>query len=202
MKKSIFVLIFIAVTGIFTGCGTNPRASATSLGTLSDLDGGGIVMAAALTEPYDPNVLGSYATEFNVKSKSRAHNIKLSSDAINNQLLLPGEIFSFNEAVGPTNKAHGYKIARIFVKGQDSKGYGGGVCQVSSTLYNAVLEAGLPVAERHEHSKEVHYVPEGYDAATSYGSSDFQFINDRAYPVVIRSSTDNGNLVVSVEAAS
>jgi len=135
----------------------------------------------------EANKISEYTTKFNKKSFGRAENIRLASKAIDEKEILPGEIFSYNQTVGPTNKKNGYKLSEIFIKGKKSKGYGGGVCQVSSTLYNAVLDAGFEVTERHAHSKKVSYVPEDKDAATSYGGIDFKFINNKDFPVKINS---------------
>lgn len=89
-------------------------------------------------------------------------------------------------------------MARIFIKGKDSKGYGGGVCQTSSTLYNAVLNAGLEVVERHPHSKSVQYVEKDKDAATDYGGIDFKFKNSLNYPIKIVSIVENGTVKISI----
>ena len=98
-------------------------------------------------------------------------------------LLNLGETFSFCDTVGKATPEDGYQKADIFDKdGNVTKGYGGGNCQISSTLYNAVLKIpSLTVIERHEHSSDVYYVPEGQDAAVSYGSVDFKFRNDNSY---------------------
>ncbi len=144
-------------------------------------------------------LLGTYTTKFDSQKSARGHNIKTAADSINGKIVNPGETFSFNEAVGPTTKQNGYRLGRIFVNGKDSKGYGGGVCQVSSTLFNAVEQAGLPVVERHEHSKKVAYVPEGKDATTSYGVIDFKFTNNKDYPVKISSNIIETNVSVSLE---
>jgi len=142
--------------------------------------------------------LSTFSTEYNKKTKGRANNISIASQSINGKVVNPGETFSYNEAVGPTTKKNGYKLARIFKNGEDAEGYGGGVCQVSSTLYNAALEAGLEITERHPHSKDVKYVEEGMDAATSYGSSDLKFINNQSYPIKIRSTAEEGKVTVSI----
>ncbi len=144
--------------------------------------------------------LGEHSTTFNIKSKGRANNIKKSAQSIDERIIMPGETFSFNEAVGPTVKRRGYLEARIFVDGKDSKGYGGGVCQTSSTLYNAVLKAGLKVTERHPHSKSVEYVEKDKDAATSYGDIDFKFENNMPVPIKILAKTNEDKLQVSIMA--
>ena len=133
--------------------------------------------------------VAKFSTDYKGGNKNRIHNIKRAADAINGTILQPGETFSFNETVGPASKQAGYKKARIFVRGQDAEGYGGGICQVSSTLYNAADLAGLEITERHPHSKKVSYVPDGRDAATSYGGVDLRFTNTKTYPIQITATT-------------
>jgi vancomycin resistance protein YoaR len=154
--------------------------------------------APSVNRPPATKILGEYSTEFSSGPKSRNLNIKLAAQAIDNTIVMPGETFSYNDTVGPTNKENGYQRAQIFVRGTKSYGYGGGVCQVSSTLYNAVDEAGLKVVERHNHSLPVSYVPKGKDAATSYGSIDFQFTNTLSYPVEINASVSDNSILVQI----
>lgn len=145
--------------------------------------------------------LASFTTKFSKYSKQRNNNIALAARSIDQTIVQPGETFSYNETLGPTTKQNGYQKARIFVAGKEEKGYGGGVCQVSSTLYNAALIAGLEITERHPHSRAVHYVEEGKDAATSYGSIDLKFINNKLHPIIIRSHVTEDEVIVSLEKA-
>lgn len=144
-------------------------------------------------------VLGEFNTSFKNSKKSRGHNISLASVAVDEKIILPGEVFSFNDTVGPTTKSRGYMIGKIFIKGKDSKGYGGGVCQVSSTMYNSVLLSGLEVVERHPHSKPVGYVAIDKDAATSHGGKDFKFKNNKPFPIMINSYIHDENIYVAIE---
>ena len=144
--------------------------------------------------------VGIYTTKFDSPKSARGKNIKLAAEKIDRIILEPGQEFSFNEAIGPASKEQGFKLAKIFIDGEEHKGYGGGICQVSSTLYNAVLEAGLDVTERHPHSKEVFYVPEGKDATASHGGVDFKFINNFDCPVVIRAYTSENEVTTAIEA--
>jgi vancomycin resistance protein YoaR len=153
---------------------------------------------AAVEAKAEAAPLGAFSTEYKGGSAGRSANIERAAAALDGQWINPGEIFSYNDAVGPTTKRNGFRLARIFINGRDAKGYGGGVCQVSSTLYNALLEAGLPVLERHPHSKAVGYVKPGTDAATSYGVLDLNFENDRPYPLLLRAQAGDGLLTVSV----
>lgn len=134
----------------------------------------------------EENLISSYCTKIQ-GSENKIHNIQLACYSIDETIIYPEGIFSYNDALGPTTLENGYKLGKIFIEGEEVDGVGGGVCQVSSTLYNAVLGANLDIIERNEHSKEVTYVPKGYDAATSYGGIDFQFLNNLENPIRIDS---------------
>ena len=142
--------------------------------------------------------LSKFSTEFKTNDDGRTNNIKKATESINETVIGPNEVFSFNDSVGPTNEKNGYMEAIIFVDGEEELGFGGGVCQVSSTLYNAALEANLEITERHPHSKRVYYVPEGKDAATSYGSVDLKFKNTLGYPIKIKSYVRDGSISVEI----
>lgn len=131
-------------------------------------------------------------------SAERLKNINIAAAGINNTVIWPGEIFSFNQITGPRNAANGYLPAPIIISGESEMGYGGGVCQVSSTLYNAVLSANLPVIERHGHSKAVHYVPAGRDATVDYGYLDFKFLNSLSGPLIVKASVSNAKVCVEI----
>lgn len=141
----------------------------------------------------------SFTTDYNAKIKNRTHNLVLATKSIHDVVIQPTDTFSFNETLGPITKDRGYKSAKIFIKGKELEGIGGGVCQVSSTLYNAADKAGLEIVERHPHSKRVHYVEKNRDAATSYGGIDLKIKNNMQYPVKIIAKADNGKLTVSLE---
>ena len=142
--------------------------------------------------------LASHKTEFDSKDEGRTTNITRASDSINRKTIQPGEIFSYNETVGPTIERRGYKEGVIFVDGEKKKGFGGGVCQVSTTLSIAADEAGMTIIERHDHSLPVSYANEGEEAATSYGVIDFKFKNEKPFPVMINSSVVSGTITVSI----
>ena len=146
--------------------------------------------------------IASYTTKLLNRSKNRINNIKLASSKLDHQVVDPGEEFSFNKTVGKRTEAKGYEEAPIIIKTEEGPkevlGIGGGVCQLSTTLYNAVEEAGLKVTERHVHSKDVGYVPEGEDATVDYGSIDFKFINTRDYPIIIRTYLSRKKLTVKL----
>ncbi len=144
-------------------------------------------ITASLLESLD-KPLGSFATSIG-GGGGRAENIRLATKSLDYYLLAPGQVFSFNRTVGPTTAERGYKPAPIIVRGSIVQGLGGGICQVSTTLFNAVDYAGLEVVERHKHSKPVGYVPKGRDATVSW-HLDFKFRNTTNRYVMIRAWTD------------
>ena len=151
-----------------------------------------------LLENVKTKLIGQYVTYFNSYNKERSHNISLSSNAINNHVVFPGETFSFNQTVGQRTKAKGYLPAPIIVKGELAEGIGGGICQVSSTLFNAVDRAGIKVIKRFTHSKRVPYVPPGRDATVSWYGPDFTFHNQYNQPILIRSRVLPGMMIVQI----
>ncbi|GAA3403660.1 VanW family protein [Paenibacillus hodogayensis] len=142
--------------------------------------------------------IGSYVTYYNSGNKSRSHNIALSAKAINNHVVFPGETFSFNRIVGERTAARGYKRAPIIVRGELSEGIGGGICQVSSTLFNAIDRAGLRIVQRYSHSRHVPYVLPGRDATVSWGGPDFTFQNAYNQPVLIRAFAGGGSMSIAL----
>lgn len=143
-------------------------------------------------------LLASYTTYFDVSNVNRTYNINVAADALDNIVLKPGEIFSFNRVVGPRSKEAGYKEALVIVQDQFTPGIGGGVCQVSSTLYNAALLAGLEIVERTNHSLPVTYVPFGRDATVAYGGCDLKFRNNTSGCLCIRTHVSGGALTVKI----
>lgn len=143
-----------------------------------------------------PNLLSSYSTSFASSSSNRATNVSLATNKINGKVLMPGEVFSFNNTVGKRTPQSGFKVAGVYMNGQVATDYGGGICQVSSTLYNAVLRANLEIVDRSNHMFEVGYVPIGTDATVSWGAPDFKFKNSRSYPIKIVTSSSNRKCVV------
>lgn len=144
------------------------------------------------------DVLGSKTTYYNTSVTGRSTNIRLATEAIDGTVLQPGETFSLNGVVGRRTAAKGYQTAIIFQNGKQVEGLGGGVCQVSSTVYGAVLYADLQVTERSSHQFQVSYTPVSQDAAVYYGSQDFQFVNDTDNPIKIAADASNGSLTVTI----
>jgi len=130
-------------------------------------------------------VIGSFSTPL-MGSPDRVGNIRLSLRAINNTLLLPGETFSFNEIVGERTRDRGYRSAPIILGETVAPGVGGGICQTSSTLYNAVRQAGLEIVERRIHSIAPSYIQHGRDAAVAWPHTDFKFLNSSKTPVIVK----------------
>lgn len=143
-------------------------------------------------------VIGEFTTRFSVKEENRSANLTAAAKAIDRKVLQPGEIFSFNETVGPRKPETGYKDAYVIINGEYVQGTGGGVCQVSSTLYNAVLLANIGIAERMPHAVAVSYVPTGQDATVNYPNIDFKFKNDTANVLYIRSEVKSGSLTLRI----
>lgn len=139
-------------------------------------------------------VIGRFATLFDPENLERTYNLKLSSHSMNGYVLLPGDEFSFNQVVGPRIPLRGYKEADVIVSGRMVPDYGGGVCQVSSTLYNAVFLADLQVTVRYNHSLILNYIAPGTDATVVYDYRDFRFRNNTRDPVVVGAWV-NGNKV-------
>lgn len=140
-------------------------------------------------------LLGQFSTRFDASNRSRVNNVWLASSKINDVILCPGEIFSFNETVGPRTKERGFAEAGVIRNQQHDVDVGGGVCQVATTLYNAARLSGMTLVERHNHSLPVHYVEKGRDAAVVYGEKDLRFKNDTEHAVLIRSYFAYGQLL-------
>lgn len=143
-------------------------------------------------------ILSAYTTHFDSNLKERSHNIRLAAKAIDGMLLKPGEEFSFNQTVGARTAEAGYQTAMIIEGDKFVPGLGGGVCQVSSTLYNAVRLASLKVIERSRHSLIVSYVPPGQDATVAYPSLDFKFRNNSNGYLLIRSLVTSNAVTFSI----
>lgn len=142
-------------------------------------------------------LLASYTTSY-VEDQTRSYNIKLATSRISGGVLAPGDKLSFNERVGPRDDDDGYKEANVFVGNKIEKGYGGGVCQVSTTLYNAALLANVEIVERYSHSMIVDYVPLGRDASVSYGELDLIIRNNSQGHIMIVGETRPGVVTFKV----
>lgn len=137
-------------------------------------------------------LLAEFSTKFSTKDSNRVTNVVLSAKATSDVLLMPGEEFSYNNLTGKRTASNGYKDAPVIINGKLEQDVGGGVCQVSSTLFNSVLYSGLDVTSRRNHSLKSSYVSIGRDAMVSDGGSDFRFKNPYSHPVYIKNTVSNG----------
>lgn len=144
------------------------------------------------------NKISTFSTKVYTKTADRVKNLHIVCDKLTGTILEPGEEFSYNDTCGPYDKENGFGKATVFVNGEEVQEYGGGVCQLSSTLYNAIKDIGCEVLERHNHSKEVYYVPKNEDATVSYGLLDFRFKNTNSYPIEIHAFSDKNEVTVSI----
>ncbi len=143
-------------------------------------------------------VVASYSTNFPAGQRDRNANLKIASGKIDGLIMMPGDVFSFNEVVGRRTIEDGYRLAPVLANGRHDVGVGGGICQVSGTLFNAVLLADLEIVHRSNHSMPVAYLPVGRDATVSYGSLDFKFRNNTKAPIAISRSFEAGRLTFRV----
>ena len=152
-----------------------------------------------LGEEAFPNTLGTFTTRYDASNKNRSNNISLASEKIDGTVIMPGEIFSYNQTVGKRTIDAGYAEAGAYAGGKVIQEVGGGICQVSSTLYNAVLYANLEIVDRSNHYFQTSYVDAGRDATVSWGTVDFKFRNNRQYPIKIEAVSKNGVTKISIK---
>lgn len=143
------------------------------------------------------SVLGQFSTSFN-NYTSRGSNIHVAGESTNNKLIMPNEVFSYNQATGARNWVNGYKRAKVIVGGKYVDGEGGGVCQVSTTIYNAALLSGVGIEEVHNHTFQSRYVPRGRDASVSYGYTDLKLKNTFSHPIYIYNVVGNGSITSKI----
>ena len=184
MKKRVKIL-FISILCCILSFGVSVKTASAQTPIIS-------------TTPKEFCLRASFYTTYYSSKEERKHNIKLASSSINDYFLDVGEEFSFNRTVGKRTEKRGYKKAVIILNGRYAEGVGGGVCQVSTTLYNAVLLSGLKVTEWHAHSLPVGYVAPSFDAMVNSGSADLRFVNNTSLPIVIKSSADDGVLKIEI----
>lgn len=194
MIKTCFILLLILLG--LSGCGkeesnTNTNTSNTTQMQRTTTSVNNTIStppaSSKVDTPPKEEEIGTFTTKIYTKDSARQNNLELTCSTLNGTTVAAGETFSFTDTIGKSTTEKGYQEADIFdSNGNKKKGLGGGNCQVSSTLYNAVLETpNLEVIERHEHSNKVPYVKQGKDAAVAYGSVDFKFKNNNSYPIKI-----------------
>ena len=145
-----------------------------------------------------PDRLSTFSTRYDASDEDRTTNLEIACQKLNGTVIMPGETFSYNETLGPRTYAAGYRNGKIYENGQVVDGLGGGICQISSTLYNAALMSDMEIVERRNHQFVTSYVDEGRDATVVYGSTDFRFKNTRTYPVRLVASAKGGVATVSI----
>jgi len=149
--------------------------------------------------PKKEKEIASFTTKIYTKDSGRQNNLTLACSSLNNTTVDNGKTFSFSKTVGKATSGKGYKKADVFRNGDVVEALGGGLCQVSTTLYNAVLKIPeLKVTERHPHSNKVPYIKSGKDAAVSYGAQDFKFVNNTGNTIKIKASNTKNNVTVKI----
>lgn len=138
------------------------------------------------------HLLAGFSTPYDARLRGRTNNLRMAARLVNGTVVPPRATFSANRAIGPRHAAAGWREAKMFVSGQVVSGVGAGICQCSSTIYNAALLAGLPIVERHPHSFRVDYAPPSRDAAIYWGSKDMRFRNDTAGPIYVQTFLRGG----------
>lgn len=151
--------------------------------------------------PQDP-IITTYSTPIMDHSEGRLTNLQLSIDAVNGVQIDVGGVFSFNDTVGKRTAEKGYQKAIVFKDKEKVMEIGGGICQLSTTIYDAALQAGFEIVERHAHQLEVDYAEEGMDATVSYGGKDFKFKNNSDTPIVIECSMNDKEVIVVLKRAA
>ncbi|SEA77236.1 VanW like protein [Pseudobutyrivibrio sp. ACV-2] len=155
------------------------------------------VAGTEIVVPKTYTLLGIYSTEYNHEAP-RGNNIAIAAGHVNGTVVEPGKTFSANKAIGPRTAANGFVDAPVFINKEHAIGIGGGVCQVSSTIYAAMKTAGVPASERHPHSLPVNYLPAGWDATISGNTLDLKFVNKYDSNIVVWETANNGILTAAL----
>jgi hypothetical protein len=150
---------------------------------------------------FEPKLISTFCTEYKTSPIERAHNIELASKKLDGVFIEVGGEFSFNKTVGERSEKNGFLSSNVIIDKKFTQGVGGGVCQVSTTLYNVVLLAGLKVTECHPHSLSVAYVYPSFDAMVSYNYADLRFINITKHPIYIKTFCKDKTLTISIYGA-
>ena len=210
MKKYLwifFILLIIGGVGIFVFSKlNNKKENYTAERTTSNINNEANKMQGLANQMFNlegqqkEEKISEFSTRLPNDTEARDSNIKLACNTFNGTVVKSGAIFSFWNSLGATTKEKGYKKAKTFTSGGEIiQSYGGGVCQVSTTIYNAVLKVdGLKVLERHEHSRDVPYIEDGKDAAVAYPSSDLKFKNNLEYDIRIDAKVENRKVKITL----
>lgn len=171
---------------------------ASRLVTCAFLAGSVALAAWAVTQPSRWEVVAAYRTGLEARTSAQAHNVRLSAKALNGRVLQPGAEFSFNRVVGSWTADKGYVKAPVSFDGELIPSWGGGVCQTSSTLYNAALLAGLDILERHRHRFPARYVPPGQDAAVAQLDIDLRLKNPYPWPIKLEAEAEGDKVTCRI----
>ena len=221
MKKILISMLIIIPALLLAGCGNSENKQNYEAQKLSSVNTENQNNTAnqppssnqtPAEEPKQPNeeskppieeTLYEFSTPIKAKSENRLNNIRLTCEKLNETIVENESEFSFCNTVGQATSSKGYKKADVIINKRTVQAIGGGMCQVSTTLYNAVLGVqNLEVTERHSHDKPVNYIEDGKDATISYGSLDFKFKNHTGKKIKIYSSSDNVNVTVKIVSIS
>ena len=217
MKKLFFISMLILPLLAFSGCGNQSQSNignfeVSRTGVVSNTENNNNTTqneenkkSEEPEKPAEPveTTLFEFSTQIKTKSSNRLTNIQLTCSSLNGATVDNGAEFSFCNTVGKASSDRGFKDADVIINKRVVQAIGGGMCQVSSTLYNTVL--GIPnleVTERHSHDKPVNYVESGKDATISYGSLDFKFVNNTGNQIKIYANADDGNVNVKIVSIS
>lgn len=221
-KKSIVLIVILVLaiigTGVFfyfrynnsnnlnyeaskTSTNSNQNTNENSNQTENSENSEANVVEEKPKQPVETQI-STFSTKIYTKDSARQNNLQITCSTLNNTTVKAGDTFSFCDTVGQATSSKGYEKADIFDRnGNKIQGYGGGNCQVSTTLYNAVLAVpSLVVTERHEHSNDVPYIQEGKDAAVAYGSYDLKFRNDSGNDIKILASTNSDSITITINS--
>ena len=180
MKKSVCLyFLVLIICFVFGGCNNKVAQEQKDIKTPDVAQN-----KTNADEVKDSIEISSFTTKIVTKGKDRMDNIILASKSLDGYVIKAGAEFSFNNTVGVRSKERGYKKAMVFFSWGKSYEEGGGICQLSSTLYNTAKNADMQILERHDHLKKVYYLPIGQDAAVKYGSQDLRFINTKSFDVI------------------
>ncbi len=211
MKKILWILFFILIIGVVTFAiykNSNKQIAtenkneyvAQRVDTTIKNENIPNNLNEQTTEEKNEEELSEFSTKLPKDTKERYSNIELACDTLNGTIIKAGDTFSLWNELGCPTEEKGYRKAKAFTPdGGVKKSYGGGICQVSTTIYNAVLEVeGLEVKERHEHSRDVVYIKDGKDAAVSYKSADLKFKNTLDYDVKLEAKVENNKVKIKL----
>ena len=200
MKNFILIFSFVFLCFALAGCSSNNNLTNTLNVTNSTANNLVYETEKLYIEPKEETI-ASFSTNILDKDSNRQINVNITCSTLNGTIVKSGETFSFCDTVGQATAERGYKEAKVFdADGNVILGYGGGNCQVSSTLYNVVLQdSNFEIVERHPHSHTVYYVEEDKDAAVACGSVDFKFKNNNNFDIRIDASTDGELVTISIK---